>query len=308
MPELPCDAALHPPLCVADACRRLQRLFSAAGLETPALDARLLVQAAAAIDHARLIARPETGLNEEQRGLLKEMCRRRLAREPVSRILGHREFWSLPFALSPDVLDPRPDSETLIEAALASWLQKPPAAAGGRLLDLGTGSGCLLLALLHENPNCSGIGVDIDPAALACARANAAALGMDRRAAFISGDWLAPVSGMFDMIISNPPYIASADIGTLPPEVRQHDPRLALDGGEDGLSGYRRIIAELPPIMTDGGIVLLEIGVGQENAVGRLLMQAGLRHDPDRDVFRDLNGHIRCLRAHKTAHKHGLTC
>jgi release factor glutamine methyltransferase len=308
MPETPCEAALRPPLGVADACRHLQLLFSGAGLATPALDARLLVQAAAAIDHARLIARPETGLNLEQLGDLKEMCCRRLAREPVSRILGRREFWSLSFTLSPDVLDPRPDSETLIEAALASWPRKPDRAEGGRLLDLGTGSGCLLLALLHETPHCSGVGVDIDPAALACARANAAALGMIRRAAFICGDWLAPVSGFFDMIISNPPYVTSDAIGDLQAEVREHDPRLALDGGEDGLSCYRRIIAGLPPIMNTGGIVLLEIGAGQENAIGRLLRQAGLYHDPDRDVFRDLNGHIRCLRGRKTGHKHGLTC
>ncbi len=299
---------MRPPLGVADACHHLQHLFAGAGLETPALDARLLVQAAAGIDHARLIARPETGLHPAQVDVLLEMCRRRLSREPVSRILGRREFWSLPFALSPDVLDPRPDSETLIEAALASWPQQTARTGGGRLLDLGTGTGCLLLALLHEMPHCSGIGVDIDPAALACARTNAAALGLARRAAFICGDWLAPIGGRFDMIISNPPYIASAVIAELQAEVRRFDPRLALDGGKDGLNCYRRIITGLPAMMKAGGMVLLEIGAGQEHAIRWLLAQAGLHHDPDRDTFRDLNGHIRGLRAHNTGHKHGLTC
>lgn len=215
---------------------------------------------------------------------------RRLAGAPLWRILGAREFWGLSFALSPGTLEPRPDSETLIEAALSHLA--PRRHERLRALDLGTGTGCLLIAALREFPQATGLGIDLSPDAVATATGNAARNGVAERAAFRQGNWTAGIDERFDLILSNPPYIGSAEIAGLDPNVRVHDPLLALDGGPDGLTAYRALAAALPDHLHPRGLVILEIGAGQEEAVIALMEQAGLHHLAS---HRDLGGHIRGL-------------
>ena len=205
----------------------------------------------------------------------------------MAQILGEREFWGRAFRVTPDVLDPRPETETLVEAALGG----PPA---GRLLDLGTGSGCLLVTLLAEWPEATGVGVDVSPAALAVARENAERHGVEERATFHRGDWCAGLEGRFDLIVSNPPYIADDELAQLAPEVREHEPRLALAGGPDGLDAYRRLAPELPRLLSPGGRVLLEVGAGQAAAVVTILDEAGLAVG---GIRCDLGGHGRVVEA-----------
>jgi release factor glutamine methyltransferase len=276
-----------PSTSRADALRALRRAFEAAGLDSPGLDARLLVLAALRVGAADLVTRPEAALGEAGAVELAAFAARRLGGEPVSRILGRREFWGLDFALSPDTLVPRPDSEVVVETALA-LLPAGPA----RLLDLGTGSGCLLVALLHERPDAFGIGVDRSPNALATARHNALANGVGTRAAFVAANWAAPLGGSFGLVISNPPYIASPVIPTLDREVREHDPALALDGGADGLDAYRIIAAEAPRLLEPGGHLVLEIGYDQADSVRALGEAAGLAF---LRLAHDLSGNARCL-------------
>jgi release factor glutamine methyltransferase len=211
----------------------------------------------------------------------------------VSRLVGEREFWSLPFAVTPATLDPRPDSETLVEAALARTADR---AAPVRLLDLGTGSGCLLLALLHELRAAWGVGTDRSAAAVAAARANAVRLGLADRARFVVADWAAPLAGRFDIVLANPPYIERGAIAGLAPEVARHDPVLALDGGPDGLDAYRAILAGLEALVAPRGRAYLEIGDGQAGAVSALLEAAGFA---DLELAHDLAGRARCLVACK---------
>ncbi len=261
---------------ISEASRSLAAAFREAGIETAALDARLIVAAATGLSQEAVIAQAGERLNAEQTLLLEEMRRRRIAREPVSRIIGSRDFWGLPFTLNAATLDPRPDSEALVETALnivkaEGWSQAPL-----RILDLGTGSGCLLLALLSELPAATGVGTDIAAPALDAARENAARLGLADRADFIAADWLDGVQGAFDLVISNPPYIPAPAIATLPPEVRC-DPVLALNGGESGLDAYRRIVPALAGAMREGGWVVLETGPRQAESVWHLLDQAGFR-------------------------------
>ena len=206
---------------------------------------------------------------------------RRAAHEPLALILGKREFWSLEFAVSPDTLIPRGDSETLIEAALAAF---PHREAVRRVLDLGTGTGCLLIAALHEFPNAFGIGVDRMPGAARLAARNAAALGCADRSAFLVADWSEPLAGRFDLVLSNPPYIPTPDLAGLMPEVADHEPSSALDGGADGLTAYRRIVAALPPLLAAGGIGVLELGIGQSDDVAELGKAAGLTADTRNDL------------------------
>lgn len=251
-----------------------------AGLPTPELDARLLVLAVTGATDIEMIREPGAPMTADEEERLAAFERRRLAREPVSRILGTREFWGLAFAVTPATLDPRPDSETLIEASL-KLLEN---VARPRLLDLGTGTGCLLLTLLHERPDASGIGVDISEAALEVARGNAARLGLAGRAVFHRASWTAGLSEKFDLVISNPPYIASGEIAGLDEDVRGHDPMLALDGGADGLDAYRAIAAALPDILTQAGHGVVELGQGQAEAVRDIFEAAGcavLRVVPD---------------------------
>ncbi|SFB79385.1 release factor glutamine methyltransferase [Bosea sp. CRIB-10] len=221
---------------------------------------------------------------------LNDALARRLTGEPLWRILGAREFWGLSFSLSPGTLEPRPDSETLIEAALGHFASRRQDEL--RVLDLGTGTGCLLVATLREFPHASGIGIDLAPDAVATATGNAARNGVAERAAFYQGNWTAGIEECFDLILSNPPYIGSAEIAGLDQNVRAHDPLLALDGGPDGLDAYRALAAALPRRLKPGGLAILEIGAGQEEAVVALMRQAGLNH---LDSRRDLGGHVRAL-------------
>lgn len=275
-----------------DAVAALRRAFEAAALETPALDARLLAAEALGIGATALVTEPDVAISQDAAIRLTSVGLRRFAREPVSRILGRAEFWSLPFRLSPETLVPRADSETLVETALALV---PDRSAAIRVLDLGTGTGCLLVALLHELTRAWGLGLDHSAAALATARANAATNNVAERAAFVAADWISPLAGTFDLVVSNPPYIATSVIDGLDPEVARHDPFRALDGGPDGLDAYRTILAGAAGLLAPGGGLVLEIGHDQERAVTRLVRSAGLR--PGR-VARDLGGHVRAVCAH----------
>jgi release factor glutamine methyltransferase len=205
---------------------------------------------------------------------------RRIAREPLALIVGHREFWSLDFAVSRDTLVPRPESETLIEAALVAFAGRPPPAA---VLDLGTGTGCLLLAALSEFPSAFGIGVDRSPAAAALAARNAAALGLANRAALVCGDWARALDARFDLVLCNPPYIATSEVVSLMPDVAHFEPRSALDGGLDGLAAYRSLCPDFARLLSSDGIAVLELGAGQACAVSALAGASGLagelRHD-----------------------------
>lgn len=265
--------------------------LAAAGVESAALDATLLLCAATGERREAVMAYPERMVAPDAAGAYRALIDRRAAREPVSRILGKREFWGLDFALAATVLDPRPDTETLVRAAL-DWLESRPAA---RIADLGTGSGCILLALLHERPEDSGLGIDRSDEVLAVARANAASLGLSARAAFTMGDWSAGLpDASMDLIVSNPPYIPRGDIARLAPEVAAYDPVTALDGGADGLDAYRRLCADLSRVVAPGGAAFLEIGAGQADEVAALLERGGARAV---QRFPDLSGRIRCLGA-----------
>jgi release factor glutamine methyltransferase len=202
--------------------------------------------------------------------MLDSFVARRLAGEPVDRIVGSRGFWTFDLAVTPDVLSPRADTETIVRAALERLGPAP------RILDLGTGSGAILLALLAERPDATGLGVDLSPAALTVARRNADRTGLAARVAFLAGGWDAALGQRFDLVVSNPPYIPTADIADLDPEVRDHDPHLALDGGADGLDAYRILLPLLPGLLTEGGFAVLEIGFGQGDDVSRLAADAGL--------------------------------
>jgi release factor glutamine methyltransferase len=276
---------------LAEAARRLQ----GAGIEGAPHEARLLLASVLGVATASLVGYPERALTPGEGGRYELLIDRRARREPLTHILGRREFWGLSFRVTADTLDPRPDSETLIEAVLG---ELPDRQAPLRLLDLGTGTGCLLLALLSELPQATGLGVDCSAAALAVATANASDLGLAGRAAFRLGRWGEGLSGPFDLIVSNPPYIPSGDIGGLMPEVARYEPHLALDGGPDGLDSYRMLGAEIARLLTGTGLAALEIGLGQAPAVAALLAADGVAQATLR---RDLAGHIRCLVFRKMA-------
>jgi release factor glutamine methyltransferase len=232
--------------------------LAAAGIEEPRREARILLAAAEGVSAAGLLA-----LDEVDEAKFAPSLRRREAREPMAYIFGRREFWGLNFAVSPATLIPRPDTETLIEAVLASGINPRT------VLDLGTGTGCLLLAALHEFPRAFGVGVDLSADAATLARANAAALGM-HRAVFLAGNWADALAQKFDLVLSNPPYIVAAEVDGLMPEVARYEPLSALAGGADGLEAYRAIIAALPRLLAPGGLAVLEIGAGQSISVTQL--------------------------------------
>lgn len=270
--------------------------LAAAGVEDPRRDARLLVCRLLGGGPELLLGWPDRLLSAEEAARIEAAVARRAAREPVSRILGEREFWSLPFVLNAETLDPRPDSETLVAAVLQRVAARDAALC---LLDLGTGSGCLLLALLSELPRAEGLGIDVSPAALAAARDNAGRLDLAARARFCGHSWedgLDLEGGPWDIIVSNPPYIASAEIAGLAPEVAGYDPPAALDGGPDGLSAYRTLIPAAAAVLLPGGLLALEVGRGQAGAVEELCVAAGLRA-LGRAV--DLVGVARCVLATK---------
>jgi release factor glutamine methyltransferase len=268
--------------------------LAAAGIDNGRLEARLLVGDATGLAVESMIAEPGASINDA--GVIARVERltlRRLSREPMSQILGSREFWSLPFKVTPDVLTPRPDSEALVEAVLSVV---PDRSARLSLLDLGVGSGCLLLALLHGLPNARGLGVDRSERALAVARENAQALGLAGRAEMRAGDWGAGLAEQYDIVVSNPPYIPSDDIEGLAPEVSEHEPWLALDGGQDGLDAYRTLAGELPFLVREGGWTALEVGQGQAPVVARLMRAAGFRIER---VVADLGGIERVILARR---------
>jgi release factor glutamine methyltransferase len=260
---------------IALAIRDVGDRLAAAGIPQPRREARLLVAAAAGLSQAALIAEPDRRLGQAAAWRLVELAHRRAAREPLSRIRGWREFWSLQFELGSEVFDPRPDSETLVEAALA-WLgaqRSHPL----RVLDLGTGSGCLLLALLSELPAAEGLGIDISPGALSVGFANARNLGLAGRARFVAGDWGQAIDASFDIVLCNPPYVSQDEFARLAPEVVLFDPRRALCGGTDGLDAYRRLADRLPRLLADAGRAFIELGAGQLEPVRRLFEAGGLR-------------------------------
>ena len=270
--------------------------LTAAGIDNARFEARLLLAHAAGATIEHLIAHGDDTAPPAAVEALRALTARRVRREPMAYIVGEREFWGLPFKVSPAVLVPRPDSETLIEAALALM---PGRAEPWRIVDLGVGSGCLLLTLLKEFPNAQGVGIDASAAALAVASANAEALGVARRARLVDGDWQRPgwaerLEGPFDLLVSNPPYIETAALEGLMPEVARFEPRLALDGGRDGLSAYRAIADKAAGLVVPGGRVLIEVGEGQVSEISALFASAGFAVDRP---WKDLGGIDRIVSA-----------
>jgi release factor glutamine methyltransferase len=284
-------------LTVETARRALTARLQCSGIETPELDARLLLGAVLDLDLTGLVTQASRCLTATEAIQLDAFAQRRIAGEPVARILGVKEFWGLPLQLSADTLVPRPDTETVVEAALDIVRSDAATTQPLRIADIGTGSGAILLALLHELPNAWGVGIDISFDALQTARANAARLGLAQRATFVLSDYLAALTGPFDLIVSNPPYIRSADIAGLAPDVREHDPHRALDGGADGLDAYRTIARQANARLAPGGTLVLEVGQHQSADVEALLVAAGLRL-PGRPRA-DLGGIPRAVAARK---------
>jgi release factor glutamine methyltransferase len=269
---------------VRQALRRGAATLAEAGIDGAAREARLLLAEAADLTQETLLRDPDGAVDPAR---YQELLERRAGREPLAFILGWQEFWSLRFAVSPATLIPRADSETLIEAALAA---RPEGV--GRVLDLGTGTGCLLLAALSEFPAAWGVGTDRSPAAALLAARNARDLGLARRCSILGADWAAPLAARFDLVLSNPPYIRGAELPGLMPEVARFEPASAFDGGADGLLAYRAIIAALPALLAPGGLAVLELGVGQRAPVAALAGEAGFRRISSR---RDLAGIERAL-------------
>ena len=281
-----------------DAARRiLATRFTAANIESPELDARLLIGAAARLDLTQLIADGTRPLGTAEAETAERFAVRRIAGEPIARILGEQEFWGLRLTLSPATLIPRPDTEIVVETSLDLLRKMPLNDARYRIADLGTGTGAILLALLTELPNATGVGTDVSEDALQTAQANADLHRLSDRAAFIASDYASALEGPFDLVVSNPPYIRSADIETLMIEVREHDPRLALDGGPDGLDGYRTIAAQAFNVLKPGGVLVVEVGAGQAADVGLIMAASGLV--PAGAATPDLAGVPRAVAARK---------
>ncbi|MBC9882739.1 peptide chain release factor N(5)-glutamine methyltransferase [Bradyrhizobium sp. INPA01-394B] len=281
---------------IESARRALAAELRSAGLDEAELDARILTGAALDLDLTGLIAQAARPLTEAEAARLAGYVRRRIAGEPVARILGMREFWGLPFRLSEATLVPRPDTETVVERALEMFRERdvshPP-----RIADIGTGSGAILLALLHEIPDAFGVGTDLSFTALHTARGNAAALGLAGRAAFVACSYAAALRGPFDLIVSNPPYIPAGEIPKLSIEVREHDPHLALDGGNDGYDAYRALIPQAAGLLAPGGALIVETGQGQAGNIETLMAAAAL--SIDRSPKPDLAGIPRAVSARK---------
>ena len=271
-------ATIGALLCEAGAALR------AAGVEEARAEARLLL---GHVLGRKPLALPLAGhetVAEDAATRFRALVRRRAARVPLAYLTGSRGFWTLDLAVTPDVLIPRHDTETVVAAALDHARAR---GAVGRVLDLGTGSGAILLALLAELPRAFGIGLDRSVAALQLARRNAAAAGLDARSAFLCGDWAGAVAARFDLVVANPPYVATETIATLAPEVAAHEPLVALDGGRDGLDAYRALIPDLPRLLGQGGVAVLEIGAGQGGRVARLARETGLQ---TLEIRRDFGG------------------
>ncbi len=266
-----------------------KRRLETACVDSPVIDARLLVQAAAGASRTDIIADPHRALTPGQIAELDRLLTRRERREPISHILGVKGFWKIMLGVTPDVLTPRPETETILDVVLAGVPEGRPY----RILDLGVGSGAILLAILAERPFATGLGVDVSETALAVARENAANLGLAGQVALLRGDWTAGLEPeSFDLVVSNPPYIPSGDIEGLQPEVRDHEPRLALDGGLDGLDAYRRLAGEVPRVLRTGGRFAVEIGHDQGAAVRALFDTAAVE---DLRIVRDLGDRDRVV-------------
>ena len=261
---------------VESARRALTARFKSASIDSAELDARILVGAVLGLDLTGVIAAASRLLTSDESIRLEDFTHRRLAGEPVARIVGLREFWGLPLQLSAATLVPRPDTETVVELALEMLRAYQRSGRPLRIADLGTGSGAILLALLSELPDAFGYGTDISVEALRTAHSNAVDLGLASRAAFVACDYAAALSDTFDLIVSNPPYIRSADIPGLATEVCDHDPRRALNGGTDGLDAYRELVPQAARLLAPGGVLAVEVGEGQSADVERLMTSAGL--------------------------------
>ena len=284
------------PLTIEAARRDLACRFREAGIDSPELDARLIVGAALGLDLTALVAQSQAKLPRDTATRIAALADRRLGGEPVARIFGEKEFWGLRFALSPETLVPRPDTETVVAAALEFARGLDPL-KGLRIVDIGTGSGAILLALLSELAHASGIGTDIAAGALMAAKQNADGFGLGNRAEFVLSDYFSAVSGTFDVIVSNPPYIRTADIESLSREVRGHEPYAALDGGVDGLAAYRTLCAQAPAHLKAGGALIVEVGHDQAEAVADLMETTGL--DVVKPFWCDLAGIPRVVEGHK---------
>jgi release factor glutamine methyltransferase len=267
--------------------REIAARLEAAGIEEAAAEARFIMMEAARLDAAGLLAACRDPVSGEVRDRAEAMAARRTAREPLSHILGHQPFWTLDLRVTPDVLTPRADTETLVRAALGAAPSGP-----FRVLDIGTGSGAIVLALLSERPGATGVATDISPAALAVARANAQAHGLEGRAEFVQTSWADGVEGAFDLVVSNPPYIASAVIAGLDAEVRDHEPHLALDGGPDGLGPYPHLFREARRLLGPRGTGVFEIGFDQGEAALELARAAGAERA---ELRRDFGGRDRAV-------------
>ena len=269
-------AGLKDGVSVSEAVQLVANAFRLAGLEDAQVDARLLIGHALHLDRTRLVTQSDRVLEARELSVISALAARRLKHEPVSRIRGQKEFWGLSLQVTPGVLVPRPETETVVEAALDFVVRGGLRMEKLRILDIGTGSGALLLALLRELPNAIGTATDVSSTAMEVARANAAQCGLESRCSFIVCDIAAGVQGPFDLVVSNPPYIAHDEIASLAPEVRDYDPQVALDGGGDGLAGYRAIASEARRLLASGGRLFVELGAGQETAVRALFTNAGL--------------------------------
>ncbi len=277
--------------------RKLAEQFRTNAVDSAELDARILVGHLLGVDLTGVIAAAARLITDDEAGRLEAMARRRLAGEPIARILGRKEFWGMSLRLSAATLVPRPDTETVVELALEMRHAALRPNRRLRIADIGTGSGAILLALLSELPDADGVGTDISAAAVAAARSNAADLGLGGRATFVACDYATALSGTFDLIVSNPPYIRSVDIAGLAPEVRDHDPHRALDGGTDGLDAYRALIPQAARLLAPGGALVVEVGHDQSGEVELLMTAAGLtREGPPRA---DLAGNRRAVAGRK---------
>lgn len=257
---------------LVEAWKAAQVRLKAARIDSPAIDARLLLEAAAGVSRLDILTDPHRPLTPEQAAAYDATIERRARREPVSRILGRKAFWKILLSVTPDVLSPRADTESVVETALAAF----PEGMAFNMLDIGTGSGAILLAILAERPAAKGLGTDISEEALAVARENAANLGLEGRAAFLRTGWADGLADeSFELVVSNPPYIPRADIAGLDPEVRDHDPHLALDGGQDGLDAYRVLAPEILRVLKPGGVFAVETGWDQSERVRALFEAAG---------------------------------
>lgn len=285
------EMRLDPAAGIGATLDRAAAILRAAGIDSARLDARLIVGAATGWSREQLLVEPRRVPGEAAFEAIAAMVARRASREPLSHILGTREFWSLPFRVTPDVLTPRPESETLVEAVCVRARERQ---APATLLDLGTGSGCLLLASLSEFPRATGTGVDRSAAALSVAAGNAAALGLAGRVRWHQGNWAEGLDGRFDVIMSNPPYIAGGDIAGLDDEVARYEPRMALDGGRDGYDAYRALMPDVRRLLAPGGFAAFEVGAGQADAVVALVASSGLKPAGTR---RDLAGIARVVLA-----------